>query len=96
MYLNVKSISNSFFFKALVFCMFLMEFVVNVMLTSLTSLIQEVRDLRQKQPFDLKTKREVSNLRLVQFFTQQTLVAAGVVVTCRFPRSLHLSQMPEV
>lgn len=55
------SISNSFF-KALVFCMFLMEFVVNVMLTSLTSLIQEVRDLRQKQPFDLKTKREVSNL----------------------------------
>lgn len=58
MYLNVKFISNSFF-KASVFCMFL---VVNVMLTSLTSLIQEVRDFRQKQPFHLKTKREVSNL----------------------------------
>lgn len=61
MYLNVKFISNSFF-KASFFCMFLMEFVVNVMLTSLTSLIQEVRDFRQKQPFHLKTKREVSNV----------------------------------
>lgn len=87
------------FFKALVFCMFLMECCkCNVNISHILNTRSKRSSTEATFPFKNKKrgKQFAQHLRLVQFFTQQTLVAAGVVVTCRFPRSLHLSQMPEV